>query len=182
MSCAAVEAPALHQSGGIDCRVPLFPWEASIIRYKLMTPVEFCKSNKVLIIVVICLKSQILDAHLLGEHLSLKLFFWFSLASYDFFLRRMLHLWMLILVNDLVFHISSFPIILWLWFVYYNIFPWVDFILHSPLLGFLYTAGWYVLTLSNYIKVLFCATFPNCCAQHNNPDTFPSLPGCFHFS
>lgn len=75
MRCAAVEAPALHSlSGGIHSRVPLFPWEASTLRYKLLTPVEFCDSNKVLAAAMLWLRSQILDAHLLAEHLSLNLF------------------------------------------------------------------------------------------------------------
>lgn len=75
MSCAAVEAPALHSlSGGIHSRVPLFPWEASTIRYKSITPVEFCESNKVRAVAMLWQRSQILDAYLLAEHLSLKLY------------------------------------------------------------------------------------------------------------
>lgn len=38
----------------------------------------------------------------------------------------------------------------------------MDFILHSSLLGFLHTAGWYVLILSNHVKVLSCATVHDC--------------------
>lgn len=91
-----------------------------------------------------------------------------------FFLRGMLHLWTLILVNDLCFFMFLLSI-LSCDFDLYIITPCLGWTLYCilPCVDSCTTAGWYVLILSNHIKVLFCATFHGCCAQHSNPDTFP---------
>lgn len=77
-----MEAPALPTlSGGIHSRVPQLPWEASTIRFKLITPVELCESNKALLAAMLWLRSQILHAHSLAEHLALKLFLHLSISQ-----------------------------------------------------------------------------------------------------